>query len=169
MRSRAYFHYSSIPFPGGCWGNTMLWRLGVSSQLKGTFTKPEVLVEPLTFVTVHWNVRTAISYSTSVSFRLNLETNDSGSLPELFWRGGWGWGNVPNQCCLWFGRFGVFLLIVWLASSLDYWPLGWHRSPKAQYFKEFINRIVSYSSFFQRVLRARTGSYHNRQHLFILA
>lgn len=131
----------------------MLWHLRVSSQLKGTFTKPEVLVEPLTFITVHWNVRTAKSYSTSVCFRLNLGTNDSGSLPELFWHGGW-W-NVPNQCCLWFEGFGVLLLIVWLTSSRDCWPLDGCRSPKAQHFKEFMDRIVSSSSLFQRDLRAR--------------
>lgn len=26
--------------------------------------------------------------------------------------GRWGWGKVSNQCCLWFGGIGVFLLIM---------------------------------------------------------
>lgn len=23
--------------------------------------------------------------------------------------GGWGWGHVPHQCCLWFGGVGFFI------------------------------------------------------------
>lgn len=165
MRSRAYFHYSSIPFPGGCQGDTMLWHLRVSSQLKGTFTKPEVLVEPLTFVTVHWNIETAISYSTRVSFRLNLETDDSGSLPEFFWHGGVGMGKCPSSVLPLVWGCGVFY---WLYHShllltVDHWAgadLQKHSTARNS------STIVSYSSLFQRDLRASTGSCHNCQHIF---
>lgn len=97
------------------------------------------LVEPLTSVTVHWNVITAISLSTSVSFRLNLETNDNGSLIELFWNGGWENGEMSLISVasvlgfLWFVFF--FNIDCVTCVFLDYLPLGRRISPKAQYFK----------------------------------
>lgn len=63
---------------------------------------------------------------------------------------------------------GFLVVFIDCVTLLDYFPLGGRISPKAQYFKEFIfiNRIVSYSSLFQRDLRARTGSCHRCQHFF---
>lgn len=67
----------------GCWGERSALSLQGSprrAQLIQRDVVPNLvfasLGEPLTSVTVHWNVITAISSNTSVSFRFNVESDD---------------------------------------------------------------------------------------------